>query len=190
MDVVEGCIPQLGAVNGGLVHDGRVAELLDEAVNPLDRRVRTLEDPLRAVALLPLCIMHGLDEGRDEVGVDEVDEAVADVHVALEIDAQVREVVLVWDDAVKAFFELGPVPPVWDVAKHHGGTHIVALQDGVDVDRLWLCAGVALVGSSTAVDVVHWCTVECIVAPRRSTRSAGAVLARVRVVGTLGAVMR
>jgi hypothetical protein len=75
-----------------LLHDRRVAELLDESLTTLDGGVRDLGSLVGAVSE-PAATLNVVDESDHSVDVGEVDEGVANIAARLEVNAKVHEVV-------------------------------------------------------------------------------------------------
>lgn len=86
-------VPELGTVTRNLLHDDRVAELGQEAVDALDSSVGNLT-LLEGTVHVPLLTNTTLDEVGNEFRTDKVDEGVTDIEVVGEINAKVREVVM------------------------------------------------------------------------------------------------
>lgn len=75
-----------------LLHDGRVAELLNESLTTLDGGVGDLSSLGRSITN-PATTLELVDEGDHTMDVGEVDEGITNVACRLEVDAQVHEVV-------------------------------------------------------------------------------------------------
>jgi hypothetical protein len=75
-----------------LLHDGRVAELLNQSLTTLDSRVRDLSS-LGGVEAFPAPTLDLVDEGDHAMDICEVDEGVTDVAARLEIYTKIDEVV-------------------------------------------------------------------------------------------------
>lgn len=75
-----------------LLHDRRVAELLDESLTTLDGGVGDLGILGRTEAI-PATTLKTVDEGDHAVDIGEVDEGIAHIAARLEVDTKVQEVV-------------------------------------------------------------------------------------------------
>lgn len=80
------------AAEWSLLHDRRVAELLNKCLTSLDSRIGNLGG-LRGVEARPDAVFDAVDQHKHAVGVGEVDEGVSDVAARLEIDPEIDEVV-------------------------------------------------------------------------------------------------
>lgn len=92
-------VPQLGAVARDLLHDDRVAELGQQAVDALNRGVGHLT-LLQGTVHVPFLSNTTLNEVCDELGTNEVDEGVSNIEVVREINAEVGEVVMTLQSVV------------------------------------------------------------------------------------------
>ncbi len=80
------------AAERSLLHDRRVAELLNKRLASLNRRIRNLGGLVRVEAG-PEAMFDAVEELDHAVGVGEVDEGITDVAARLEVYAKVEEVV-------------------------------------------------------------------------------------------------
>ena len=87
-----------------LLHDGGVAELLDESLATLDGGVGDLGS-LGGVKARPRTTLNAIDECNHAMNIGEVDEGIADIARGLEVDAEVDEVVGAEADIVEDCLE-------------------------------------------------------------------------------------
>lgn len=108
---------QTRATVRSLLHDGRVAELLDKSLATLDGGIGDLGS-LVGVETGPESALDTIDEGEHAIGVGEVDEGVANVAARLEVYAKVHEVVSAEADFVE------------DVLQGHLSKWLVSNEEG------------------------------------------------------------
>jgi hypothetical protein len=85
-------VEETRATERSLLHDGRVAELLNQSLTTLDGGVRDLSGLVGTVTN-PGATLDVIEQVGHAVDVGEVDEGIADVATGLEVNAKVHEVV-------------------------------------------------------------------------------------------------
>jgi hypothetical protein len=85
-------VEETRATEGSLLHDGGVAELLDQSLTTLDGGVRDLGGLVGTITN-PGATLDVVDQVDHAVDVGEVDEGITDVATGLEVNAKVHEVV-------------------------------------------------------------------------------------------------
>lgn len=155
---------QTWATVRSLLHDRRVAELLDKCLATLDGGVGNLGSLVRVEAG-PEPTLDAVDEREHAVGIREVNEGVANVAARLEIDTKVHEVVsakadviedvlkghlLKWSALVQLAMQQAtyPIELVGDVAKHDSSANVAAIKNALTTNAVVLIVGMVVVAGT------------------------------------------